>query len=65
MTLHLGDDERLMNWLISNPVAEIYSPNTPVMIVTYEGTRTTRRGQIVTAESGMRRWPLVPDGVRT
>lgn len=59
--LHIGADIRLLEWLLSNPVAEVYSLNVPVMIVKYETTRKTRRGDIVPAASGIRRWPLVPE----
>lgn len=60
-TLDIGADVRLLEWLLSNPAAAVYSLKVPVMIVKYETTRKTRRGDIVPAESGIRRWPLVPD----
>ncbi len=59
--LHIGADVRLLQWLLSNPVDNVYSTNVDVMLVEYETTRTTRRGKIVTGESGIKRWPLVPD----
>lgn len=59
--LDLGADLRLVEWLTSNPVAEVYSLRVPVMILTYETTRTTRRGEVKPDASGMRRWPLVPE----
>lgn len=61
MMVHVGADVKLLEWLTSNPIAEVYSTNTPVMGVSYETTRTTKRGEIVPAESGFRRWPLVPE----
>lgn len=59
--LNIGGDVRLLEWLLSNPVAEVYSTNVPVMIVSYETTRTTRKGKTVPDASGIRRWPMVPD----
>lgn len=61
MTLNLKDDVRLMDWLLSNPVGEVYSLNNPVIGVEYETFRKTRRGDVRPDASGFRRWPIVPD----
>jgi hypothetical protein len=54
-------DKRLIEWLASNPVANPYTLDTPVIIAEFETMRVTSRGKIVLAESGMRRWPIVPE----
>lgn len=60
LMISIGADTKLLEWLTSNPVGEVYSINTPVMGVSFETTRKTRRGETVPSESGFRRWPIVP-----
>jgi hypothetical protein len=61
LMLSVGADTRLLEWLTSNPVAEVYSMDVPVMGISFETTRTTKRGEVVPDASGFRRWPLVPE----
>lgn len=59
-TLDIGSDMRLLEWLTSNPVGEVYSMSAPVMIVSWATTRQTKHGDTVPHENGIRRWPIVP-----
>ena len=63
LMLDLGNDIRLRDWLLSNPVGEVFSTNTPVMGIEYHMLRTTKKGETRVAEQGFRRWPLVPDSI--
>ncbi len=51
MTISLIDcsDLRLVDWLTSNPMRDVYKAEVPVMGLTYDTGR----------ETGFRRWPIV------
>lgn len=61
LMINAGSDLKLVEWLTSNPVGEVYSIATPVMGLEFETTRVTRRGNVVSERSGFRRWPIVPE----